>query len=60
MERFGRIDVLINNAGAGLYAPSHTTPIPEARRLWELNFFAPLDMIQRAAVHMKSNAAGRS
>ena len=24
------------------------TPIDEARRLWELNFFAPLDLIQRS------------
>jgi short-subunit dehydrogenase len=58
VERFGRVDILINNAGAGLYAPSHTTPMAEARRLWELNFFAPLDMIQRAASHMKQQRSG--
>jgi short-subunit dehydrogenase len=58
LDRFGRIDVLINNAGAGLYAPSHVTPIEDARRLWELNFFAPLDLIQRSAVFMKQQRSG--
>lgn len=58
MERFGRIDILVNNAGAGLYAPSHMTSLAEARRLWDLNFFAPLDLIQRAAVHMKRQRSG--
>jgi short-subunit dehydrogenase len=58
VDRFGRIDVLINNAGAGLYAPSHVTPLEEARRLWELNFFVPLDLIQRSVVHMKQQRSG--
>jgi short-subunit dehydrogenase len=58
IERFGHIDLLINNAGAGLYAPSHLTPIAEVRRLWELNFFAPLDLIQRSVVHMKEQRSG--
>jgi short-subunit dehydrogenase len=50
--------VLINNAGAGLYAPSHLTPIEDARRLWELNFFVPLDLAQRSVVFMKQQRSG--
>ncbi len=58
MDRFGRIDLLINNAGAGLYAPSHLTPIEQARQLWELNFFAPLDLVQQSVVFMKQQRSG--
>jgi short-subunit dehydrogenase len=58
LERFGRIDILINNAGVGLYRPSWATPMDEARRLWELNFFAALGMVQLAAPHMRARRSG--
>jgi len=58
LQQFGRIDILINNAGVGLYAPAHSAPIEEARRMWELNFFAPLDLTQRVVPHMKQQRGG--
>lgn len=58
LDRFKRIDILINNAGVGLYAPGHMAPMDEARRMWELNFFAPLDLIQLAVPSMKSQRSG--
>jgi NAD(P)-dependent dehydrogenase (short-subunit alcohol dehydrogenase family) len=54
LARFGRIDILVNNAGVGMYAPSHSAPLDEARRMFELNFFAPLELSQLAAAHMKT------
>src|ERR1017187_3229647 len=51
LERFGAIDILINNAGAGIYRPSWEMPMEEARFLMELNFFAPLAMTQLVAPH---------
>ncbi len=53
LERHGRIDVLINNAGRGSYYTACTTPMAEARAVFELNFFAPLELAQLAAPHLR-------
>jgi short-subunit dehydrogenase len=58
IERFGRIDILINNAGIGLYAPAWKAPIDEAHAMFELNFFAPLAMIQLVTPHMRERRSG--
>ena len=42
----GNLDVLINNAGVGLELPALDTPISEARRVFDSNFFAVLEMVQ--------------
>ena len=42
----GSLDVLINNAGAGMNMPALDTDLSAAKRLFELNFFAALEMIQ--------------
>jgi len=58
IRRFGAIDVLINNAGMGSYDPSWNTPMADARRLFELNLFAPLAMVQLVAPHMRARSSG--
>jgi short-subunit dehydrogenase len=52
---FGRIDVLINNAGKGSYHSFSETPLDEARDLFELNFFAPLHLAQLAAPWLRKS-----
>jgi short-subunit dehydrogenase len=45
----GKLDVLINNAGLGMSKPALDTTIDEARKLFDLNFFAVLEMMQAFA-----------
>ncbi len=58
LEHFGSIDVLINNAGMGFYAPAWRAPLPDARRMFELNLFAPLAMVQLVVPHMRERQSG--
>jgi len=58
VEHFGSIDVLINNAGMGFYAPAWRAPLPDARRMFELNLFAPLAMVQLVVPHMRERQSG--
>ncbi len=58
MERYGAIDILINNAGVGVYLPSWNCPMDLARGLMELNFFALLGMTQLVVPHMRAQRRG--
>jgi NAD(P)-dependent dehydrogenase (short-subunit alcohol dehydrogenase family) len=41
LERFGRVDVLVNNAGISLIRPAEDTTPSEYRRVMEVNLVAP-------------------
>src|SRR5271169_1018024 len=58
MERFGSIDILINNAGMGLYSAAANAPMDEARALFELNLFAPLALAQLVVPGMRERKRG--
>ena len=49
----GGVDVLVNNAGRGFYAPTLRIDVEEMRRVFELNVFAPLRLVQLAAPHLE-------
>src|SRR6266850_2606305 len=56
--RFGRIDVLINNAGFGFWGTVEKTPAPVVREIFDLNFEAPLLASQLAIPIMKAQGGG--
>ncbi|MBY0504823.1 MAG: SDR family NAD(P)-dependent oxidoreductase [Bryobacteraceae bacterium] len=58
VSRCGRLDILINNAGIGLYAPSWQASLDDTRRMFELNLMAPLALTQAAVPHMRAQGAG--
>jgi len=58
LERYGAIDILINNAGVGLYLQSWRTPLDDARWLMELNFFALVRLTQLVIPSMRERRSG--
>ena len=54
----GRIDVLVNNAGYGLYGALEDVPIDEARRQFEVNVFGLARMTQLILPQMRAQREG--
>ena len=59
LEKEGRIDVLINNAGYGSFGAIETVPVEEARRQLEVNVFAMARLTQLVLPGMRANRHGR-
>ncbi len=58
-EEFGSVDILLNNAGLGLYAPLSDGSMENVRHLFEVNVFGPLNCIRAAAPYMKQQRRGQ-
>ncbi len=58
MRHFGRVDVLVNNAGVGLYAPPSTAEISLSCQVFDLNVFAALGLAQLVIPDMRRRQMG--
>jgi len=58
LEAFGRVDVLVNNAGQGLHVPLEELQPEDLRAVFELNVIAPLVGLQTVLPVMRAQAAG--
>jgi NAD(P)-dependent dehydrogenase (short-subunit alcohol dehydrogenase family) len=58
IARYGRIDVLVNNAGAGIVDLAETVTTDQAQRLFDTNFFGALRMNRAVLPAMKRQGSG--
>lgn len=58
IKRFGSIDVLINNAGFGLFGVFEATPREKIQQQFDVNVFGVMDVIRGILPHFRKNQAG--
>lgn len=54
MERFGRIDTWINNAGISIYGRNEDVPLEDMQRLFQTNYWGVVHGSLEAVKHMKT------
>ncbi len=55
-KQFGKIDILINNAGKGIYSEAEKAPLQEVRDLFELNLFSVIELTQKSLPLLRKSA----
>lgn len=58
IAHFGRIDVLVNNAGIGYFGAVEESEEAEVRRMFEINVFGLAKLTQEVLPHMRKQRSG--
>jgi NAD(P)-dependent dehydrogenase (short-subunit alcohol dehydrogenase family) len=59
IEKFGTIDVLVNNAGYGLFGTVEELSDEEARKNYDINVFGSLNVIRQTLPYMRAKHSGK-
>lgn len=58
IKKYGRIDILINNAGQGMYGPLENIDLDDYKQIMELNVYGVLRAMQAVIPLMRSQGGG--
>lgn len=58
IDRFGKIDAVINNAGFGVIGLFETLPRKRVQEQFDVNFFGVMDVTRAILPHFRANGAG--
>jgi short-subunit dehydrogenase len=59
VQRFGRIDVLVNNAGIGASGAAEETSLTQERQVFEVNVFGVMRVTKAVLPQMRAQGSGR-
>ena len=59
IERFGRLDVLVNNAGTGAAGAAEESSVAQDQRVFDINFFGLVRMTKAVLPYMRTAGNGR-
>src|SRR5439155_16873683 len=59
IDRFGRIDVLVNNAGVGSAGAAEESSVAQAQGVFDINVFGVIRMTKAVLAHMRAQGSGR-
>ncbi|WP_030438287.1 oxidoreductase [Actinoplanes subtropicus] len=59
IQRYGRIDVLVNNAGVGSAGAAEESSVAQVQALFDINVFGVIRMTNAVLPHMRTQRCGR-